>query len=352
VMLAKHDDVIWAKHLQESGMRLSLSTSIAVLINGVQAVLLPMRPGRDGRATHGWRVEGQASPVWRALRRGESYELTLVESVGSEREPGPSRAPSSGAQTTTTEEQETVGIDLSSKPKRTALCRVRWEAGRAVVQAPQLNVTDQELASVLAGSAFIAIDVPFGWPTRFVDMIAAHQEMRWPEGLVIDQTMFLRVTDIEVRRQLGIVPLSVAADRICRPAVRAAALLAKHPRSSNWDRSGTVGSPIEVYPRAALARWVGPHRYKDDPAGLVALAKKLFDREWLVFEVGARRQYEVNEDAFDALVASFVARAHQCGLVDLIPPESLPIARREGWIWVPREETLDSLPRTPGNTVA
>ena len=50
-----------------------------------------------------------------------------------------------------------------------------------------------------------------------------------------------------------------------------------------------------------------------------------------------------SDDAFDALVAALVARAVAAGLVEPIPGEERAAARKEGWIAVPREGSLERL---------
>jgi len=69
-------------------------------------------------------------------------------------------------------------------------------------------------------------------------------------------------------------------------------------------------------------------------------------RPWLHFSDAASVElYEADEDCFDALVASLVARAHATGLCEPIPAEFQHEAEVEGWIALPRRETLDLLPR-------
>lgn len=69
-----------------------------------------------------------------------------------------------------------------------------------------------------------------------------------------------RRTDEPVRAATGLVPLSVAADRIAHPAMRCAGLLARLALEGQpVDRSGS-GVVVEVYPAASLKQWGLPHR--------------------------------------------------------------------------------------------
>jgi Protein of unknown function (DUF429) len=86
----------------------------------------------------------------------------------------------------------TLGIDLASQPKHTALCAIAWDDGRAEVRAlahASWNGTalhDKLLSTAIRGLWGIdggwgdaghpvktAIDAPFGWPEPFVQALEA-----------------------------------------------------------------------------------------------------------------------------------------------------------------------------------
>lgn len=75
-----------------------------------------------------------------------------------------------------------------------------------------------------------------------------------------------RTTDEVVRRDTGLIPLSVAADRIGHAAFRCAWLLAQLSRRGlDVHRAGT-GAVVEVHPAASLKMWGLRHRgYKGGP---------------------------------------------------------------------------------------
>lgn len=90
----------------------------------------------------------------------------------------------------------TLGIDLASQPKSTALCAIEWVggAGRVRVLARGSHdgtaLHDRFLIFAIGDLWFdfggipiakTAIDAPFGWPEPFVDAVARHQRGDgWP----------------------------------------------------------------------------------------------------------------------------------------------------------------------------
>jgi hypothetical protein len=237
----------------------------------------------------------------------------------------------------------TVGIDVASQPERTAACWIRWDGGLARVERVEQPLHDDRLRSIFAedSAAKVGVDVPLGWPTAFVHAIGAHHAGEpWPGVPLTELTR--RATDWRVHITSGQLPLSVSTDRIAYPTMRIAALL---PVST--DRTGE-GRIVEVYPAAALRSWSLPwQRYKRAP-GLVALGELVtalrHAAPWLRAEEEWWSWFERRDDAFDALVASLVARARACDLCDPIPPEHHTVAQAEGWIAVPRNDSLSDLP--------
>lgn len=133
----------------------------------------------------------------------------------------------------------TIGIDLSAEPLKTAVARVRWSGGRACVADLRLGADDAQLVAGLAGADKVGLDCPLGWPQSFVAFVANHQrgDVQIPKALTGKawrRTLAYRLTDEVVRATTGLIPLSVSADKIAHPAMRAAVLLAMNlsqPRS-------------------------------------------------------------------------------------------------------------------------
>src|SRR4051794_22537344 len=106
--------------------------------------------------------------------------------------------------------ETTLGIDLASKPARTALCGIAWDdrAARLTVLAHGdwngAPLHDKLLSTAIRGiwgldggwgtrghPAKTAIDAPFGWPAPFVQALAAHDRLEsWPEALDNERARF------------------------------------------------------------------------------------------------------------------------------------------------------------------
>ncbi len=242
----------------------------------------------------------------------------------------------------------TLGVDLASQPKRTGTCRIRWDGKSAVVDSLSIGAKDSELLRLFECADKIGIDAPFGWPAHFVRAIYDHMTSTiWPT-VDISQLRFRR-TDQVVRESLGRWPLSVSSDRIAMLAMRAARLLAGTVATTGEtiDRSGG-GRFVETYPAAALSTWgFCSRRYKgtngtEARARLVGeLAKKT--SSWLTLTEKDLCQCRASDDMLDALVATLVARAAAIGCCEPIPFEDRGLAADEGWIALPRSESLARL---------
>lgn len=234
----------------------------------------------------------------------------------------------------------TVGLDVASQARDTAACRVEWKHGEATIRGIEEGVGDCAIRDIVAGQAEkCGVDVPLGWPDAFVQALGRHHRGE-PWGEHVPRALTLRATDHAVRELAGTTPLSVSTDRIAYPAMRMARLLA------GVDRSGD-GRVVEVYPAAALRVWgLTARGYKgaDGVASLADLVASLRDQApWLHGDEEHWRCVERNDDAFDALIASLVARAHVAGLCHPIPPEHRAAAAVEGWIAVPLPGSLPRL---------
>ena len=229
----------------------------------------------------------------------------------------------------------TIGVDLAVNPRNTAAAEIMWHEGVAEVKSPSLKCGDEyllELLSSLTSEERAGIDCPFGWPTDFVDAIAAHAgNQPWPgrAGRVEHYgRLRLRTTDRVAKAVAGRNPLSASMDKLGATAARWAYLADRlaadgHP----VERAGT-GRVIEVYPAGARAVW--------GLAGKRSTRALLQAAPWLRFEPGAIHMYDKSKDAFDALIAALVARATVLGLTTLPQGEhEKRAAAVEGWIHLP-----------------
>jgi hypothetical protein len=274
----------------------------------------------------------------------------------------------------------TLGIDLASQPKHTALCVIAWHGGHAEVRAlahgtwDATPLHDELLAAAIRGRwrieggwgdrghpAKAAIDAPFGWPEPFVHALQAHHRLEpWPEILDTSRAAFeRRATDRFVREHTQKLPLSVSTDRIAYCAMRCAVIfgdLAQHVKPAQVARDGT-GLVVEAYPDATLRCWLPTvwTRAREDSykgAGEPAHARRerivgaLLAALGPAFAITPRQRQACvrSDDCLDALVCALLARAADRGdTIDPDGPEQRRLARTEGWIHLPRSGSLERL---------
>jgi predicted nuclease with RNAse H fold len=254
----------------------------------------------------------------------------------------------------------TVGIDLSASKQRTAATAIEWGEDRATVAAPSLGLGDDDLVSRLAAADWVGIDAPFGWPEAMVEAIYDYARTgRWSG---VDKEAFrYRRTDLFVRETLQaetgekLWPLSVSSDRLALTARRTAQLRERafEGSGSRFDRAG-ADRVIEVYPGGALLLWNierGTYKTSQDPdrraaevnARAALLAAIEAQAPWLCWAPGAREVCVDSDDALDALLAALIARAAALGFTWAPGEEDIDLARREGWVHLPRKDTLPAL---------
>jgi predicted nuclease with RNAse H fold len=253
--------------------------------------------------------------------------------------------------------ETSVGIDLASQNKKTAVCVIEWSGSAARAQRPRIGV-DQPcddtvwLVEAARAATYVGIDAPFGWPDPLVEAVSAwHADEGWPEAEPDD--LRFRATDKRVIEVTGMRPLSVSSDRIAVVAWRCARILNElRSEDRSIDRAGG-GSVYEVYPAAALRCWGlmttgyknrgGVARRRDQQEARESLLSQLQrSAAWLDLSDAWGASVE-SDDALDALIAALVARAAAQRLTIGPSQEGLDLARREGWIHLPREKSLERL---------
>ncbi len=206
----------------------------------------------------------------------------------------------------------------------------------------RLGADDVALLDLVRGATRTGIDCPLGWPAAFVDFLDRQRRgaVRLDEvdSVPARRAIVYRRTDL-VCLAGGDRPLSVAADRIAHPALRAAGLLAVLAgQGVDVNRAGH-GAVVETYPAAALRRWGLPSRtYKraaNGPARRLLVDGLLTAVPWLEVGRADRELLERSDDALDAVICALVARASLLGAVREPAPADADLAAVEGWIAVP-----------------
>lgn len=228
---------------------------------------------------------------------------------------------------------KTLGIDLAARARNTRACEVDWAPRRPrarVLRTPagRVEIDDEPLVALVVDPAYaqVGVDVPFGWPRAFEDLLAGRREGGSYER--DNEDYRLRRTDrhcIELARG---VPLSVSSNLIAAPAMRWRMLRPQWKEASERLH--------EVYPAAALGGWGLPRSGYKKPAQC-GERQKIFSR--LQSDLGLESlDAELlldDSDALDALIAALVARAIAVGAVVDKPSGWQLDTEREGWIELP-----------------
>lgn len=103
---------------------------------------------------------------------------------------------------------------------------------------------------------------------------------------------------------------------------------------------------VEAYPAAALSLWGIPRDdYKkpvrsDRREAMLAAIERAGPPGWLAWSSSTRERCVATDHALDALVCALVARTAALGVVERVHERDRGAARQEGWIALPRPESL------------
>ncbi|WP_370531340.1 DUF429 domain-containing protein [Nakamurella sp. PAMC28650] len=223
---------------------------------------------------------------------------------------------------------------------------MHWRPGSVVLEHVQVHTGNRDILSRSEGAEVVGIDCPLGWPAPFTDLLLAQRSGVVDPGvgdsIETRRSLAFRRTDFDVHTRTGRWPLSVSADLIGYPAMRAAGLLAALAETGKvLRRSGIDSAVAEVYPAASLSLWGLTSRgYKADPVLRSALISQLLAAApWLDLSAGLAL-CRWSDDAFDAVVAALVAGAVLVGRTSAPPEADVVVADEEGWIRLPDEDFL------------
>ena len=235
----------------------------------------------------------------------------------------------------------TWGLDVSTKKAKTAAVAIQWSTrGLAHVVDVRHPLRAVDIAPLIAEhkASRWAVDVPFGWPDLFVDLMADRHKRPLPAEAMP------AAADWEKWRTRQVAQRRTDRFLTDHPAIKTRPLPASFQMlgatAAMWvlveaqlvslgvqiDRAGLEGTVCETYPSAALAAWrLG--RAKQTWSEL----QENFD--FLTVDTHLLPQL-ASDDVCDAVVCALVARARDLELTLGPPDNDLAASRREGWIHV------------------
>ena len=240
----------------------------------------------------------------------------------------------------------TWGLDVSTSKSKTAAVAVDWShPGRARVVNIVHPLPAHAVAPLIAEhrDSRWAVDVPFGWPDRFVTLMTHRHERPLPDELrpaaedwEVWRTRHVaqRVTDRFLTDDQRIRTRPLPASFQLLGATAAMWVLVEAQLADlgvTIDRAGLDGIVCETYPSAALAAW-GLGRGKQTWPELRHNFPFLDAKEDLAGRF-------TSDDVCDAVVCALVARARDLDITICPPTNDLDAARREGWIHVSCERS-------------
>jgi len=248
-------------------------------------------------------------------------------------------------------EGTTWGLDVSTSPKKTAAVALAWSGEAATVITIRHPLTAEGVVELMAKHRDDqwAVDVPFGWPDRFVAFMADRRDGPLPQCLLPEVSTWntWRTAEVARRRtdqyllnhkQVRTRPLPASFDRLGATAAMWALIESRLAvEGVTIDRSGVTGRVCETYPRAAQAAWA----HRDFAKPTLAELKRMFP---FLHVPGEFVPLLATDDVRDAVVCAVVARARQLGLTLQPPDKCMEAARREGWIHVSVEPIASLTP--------
>lgn len=241
-----------------------------------------------------------------------------------------------------------IGVDFATKDRKKGLVLATRKGNGLRLdrtwdrQDSFLDVLAQWIVEAREAT-LIAVDAPLGWPAPLGQALKSHDAGQAIETSADD--MFRRRTDVFVKRAIGQNPLEVGADRIARTAHAALACLGELGKELGtqlplaWTPAvGKGPAVIEVYPAATLkAHSIQNTGYKKtDRATERREIVEGLRRQWLEIPDRLAKVLYEDADTLDAAVCVLAAEDFVAGRAE--PPEDEDLARREGWIWVPRRD--------------
>lgn len=220
-----------------------------------------------------------------------------------------------------------IGLALLDIEQR----KVFWHS---TLEKSPVNYLHNQILPLCASGCLIAIDAPLGWPSELGKALATHQAGR--RILLGADRAFLRETDRFVRKEIGISPLSIGADKIARASLRILSFYSElckefgcEPTLSWTPTAVTNLSAIEVYPAATAKLILGEKLPPKNDR--LAYTNAIFNCATTEGVSAIETEDQNIQDAFLCTIAGL--RYISCKATGPTP-EQATIAKAEGWIWV------------------
>src|SRR5690625_1570629 len=93
------------------------------------------------------------------------------------------------------------GIDVAAQPKNTGLARLRDDDDILRVEAVEIGLRDDQLIQAVQDADITGVDVPFGWPASFIQMLQDHANATLQAPDITDHAwrrqLAMRATDLD-----------------------------------------------------------------------------------------------------------------------------------------------------------
>lgn len=208
-----------------------------------------------------------------------------------------------------------------------------------IVTRPERERLIKTLVSWCVGDCptLLALDAPLGWPAALGPYLVQHQA---GAPLSIDPNLlFRRETDRVIRQEAGKQSLDVGAVRIARTALAALDLIQSLRINLNKPINLLFEPPkcneigvIEVYPAATLKLY-GLQRVGYKKAAAQSVRREIIADLRKMIELPAEQNLlEDDVDTLDAVLCVLAGVDFLKG--EVIFPEEMTLARKEGWTWI------------------
>lgn len=227
-----------------------------------------------------------------------------------------------------------AGVDVASQTAQTGLAVLSADDSTLRVEKLDVGVDDRTIIEAVRQSVKTGVDVPLGWPERFVDLVSAHHVGQPQQCADWRTEAVLRLTDRVLKDDFGLRPLSVSTDRIAYPALRWSGIEAQLQLMGIGTARDGSGRICEVYPAGFLFQ----HRLKHPGykgASNAQVREVILGSLRLVMSREQADLCVADDNALDAVLTALSAHSVVTGKAYGPPEDRRQAVLREGWIWMP-----------------